>query len=363
MTTTKPPLTGNHHRLNFDALSPQKFEELCLWLVRREGYERAEYLGEAGGEQGRDVLAFKDGRRVVFQCKRVAAFGLAAAKKEMAKQRALPAAEQPNSLVFVVSKAVSAEQRTEIRKEWGAADTCDFWAGAELDERVKRHPEIVREFFQLASDDTLAAEAKRPRWLDWGLALSAIGLIATLAAWFWPSFWSGPATPAIYAVRVQVLDPEGRPLLDSRVRTSAGHEPQALPDGWWEIEVPAAKLPATRTVTFWAEHADWAQSSAEVVLDHDPNPTLAIRLKAPSSWLRGRVLDAAGAVLPGIRVSPADGMAAEATTGTDGRFELRLPLPADRRVRIRAEQKSRPAIEVYCYSGRDSCQIVLEDGP
>jgi len=67
----KPPRTGTAHKLHFQELSPLDFERLCLWLVRREGFERAEHLGEAGGEGGRDVVAWKGGRRFVFQCKRV----------------------------------------------------------------------------------------------------------------------------------------------------------------------------------------------------------------------------------------------------------------------------------------------------
>jgi hypothetical protein len=41
MTEAKPALTGTTHTLPFDKLSPHEFERLCLWLVEREGYERA----------------------------------------------------------------------------------------------------------------------------------------------------------------------------------------------------------------------------------------------------------------------------------------------------------------------------------
>jgi hypothetical protein len=67
---SKPPVTGSSHPLPFEKLSPLDFERLCLWLVKREGFTRAEHLGEAGSEGGRDVVAWKDGRRFVFQCKR-----------------------------------------------------------------------------------------------------------------------------------------------------------------------------------------------------------------------------------------------------------------------------------------------------
>jgi hypothetical protein len=58
---TKPSITGTTHTLPFNKLSPLDFERLCLWLARREGYEHAEHLGDAGSEQGRDITAWHDG--------------------------------------------------------------------------------------------------------------------------------------------------------------------------------------------------------------------------------------------------------------------------------------------------------------
>jgi len=156
-TPSKPSLTGSSHTLPFGKLSPHDFERLCLWLVRREGYTQAEHLGEAGSEQGRDVLAWKDGRRVAFQCKRVKAFTAATTLAEIAKLHGLPNEEQPDELVFVVSQAVRVETRNAARKAWGDEATCHFWAGNELDEKVKRHPDLLREFFQLPPDKTQAA--------------------------------------------------------------------------------------------------------------------------------------------------------------------------------------------------------------
>ena len=54
----KPTATSTNHRLPFGELSDKQFERLCLWLVNHEGYFRAEHLGEAGSEQGRDVIAY-----------------------------------------------------------------------------------------------------------------------------------------------------------------------------------------------------------------------------------------------------------------------------------------------------------------
>ncbi len=146
-------------RLPLDQLSPADFERLCLWLVRREGFEAVEHLGEAGSEQGRDLVARRDGRRFAFQCKRVQRFAAADAKREIEKIRQLPAGEQPDELVFVVTKAVRADARKQAREAWGDDETCHFWCGSELDERVKRHPEVLAEFFDLG-------EKRRPRPRD-----------------------------------------------------------------------------------------------------------------------------------------------------------------------------------------------------
>jgi len=75
LTQSQPPITGTTHTLPFNKLSPRDFERLCLWLVEREGYKRAEHLGAAGSEQGRDIVAWREGALWAFQCKRVRSFG------------------------------------------------------------------------------------------------------------------------------------------------------------------------------------------------------------------------------------------------------------------------------------------------
>jgi len=58
LTQSQPSITRTTHTLPFDELSPRDFERLCLWLVERKGDERAEHLGAAGNEQGRDIVAW-----------------------------------------------------------------------------------------------------------------------------------------------------------------------------------------------------------------------------------------------------------------------------------------------------------------
>jgi tetratricopeptide (TPR) repeat protein len=150
VTQSKPPITGTTHTLPFDRLSPRDFERLCLWLVEREGYKRAEHLGAAGREQGRDIVAWREGQLWAFQCKRVQHFGPADAAAEVGKVLGLPDDDRPLGLIFIVACDVSDETRRQARARCGRMK-CDFWALTELDERAKRHADIVEEFFQLGA--------------------------------------------------------------------------------------------------------------------------------------------------------------------------------------------------------------------
>ncbi|HVR95102.1 MAG TPA: TIR domain-containing protein [Thermoanaerobaculia bacterium] len=202
----------------------------------------------------------------------------------------------------------------------------------------------------------------RTRW-SWGVGLSLLGLLLTLAAWPWPRSPEPPPPPLrpeIYAVHVQVLDPQGLRVTGSTVHASAGSEPQRTPDGWWEVEIPAAKVPVGGRITLWAEHPDWGGNRKDLRLGVDPNVQVEIRLKEPESWLRGQVIDENNRGLAGVRVSRQAGASGVAITDADGRFALKLPVPPHTRVRLRVEHVGLVLGDEYCYAGRDSCSITLE---
>lgn len=160
----KPFITGTNHALPFFELNPIDFERLCYWLVTREGFERAEHLGATGSEQGRDIVAWRRGRRWAFQCKRVRSFGPADALDEVEKVLALPEDQRPLALRFLVTCAVSANTRQQVRERCAGYIESDFWDKTKLDETVKRHPEIVQEFFQVAaSESTIRFTVPFPR--------------------------------------------------------------------------------------------------------------------------------------------------------------------------------------------------------
>jgi len=212
-----------------------------------------------------------------------------------------------------------------------------------------------------AGDPPFGMPSRRhPRAIATLLAVVAITAVIAFGILGWPRLRAHFASVSMYALRVQVLDPDGHPVEGAIVRTSVGNEPHRLPDGWWEIQIPAAKVATGGLASVWVEHKDWSGSKADIHLGNDPNPRLEVRLHEPHSWIRGRVVDTRDRALPDVRVSLQDGTGETALTDADGRFELKLAVPADRRIRLRAERRDlRPADE-FCYSSRDGCAIIME---
>lgn len=143
MKDSKPRITGNRHVLHFDDLHDRDFERLSLWLVKREGYPDAAHYGVSGSDGGRDILDRSSG--TVFQAKNVARFGAAEAMKEIEKIKKCRHVTV-NRIVFIVRCNVTADTRDAVI-DFCAPVPCDFWSSTELDEKVKRHQDILDEFF------------------------------------------------------------------------------------------------------------------------------------------------------------------------------------------------------------------------
>lgn len=159
----KADVTSTNHILPFGELSPAQFERLCLWLVEREGYLRPEHLGEAGSEQGRDVIAYREvgsGEQIwYFQCKRHQRLGATTLINEVKKYNLLAIADpakKPFGIVFVSNATLSADAREKVRQFCREHEyECEFWARTELDLHVKKYDDISKEFFdtRLACED------------------------------------------------------------------------------------------------------------------------------------------------------------------------------------------------------------------
>lgn len=152
MTQSRPTITRTTHTLPFDRLSPQDFERLCLALLPREGFENPlHYGGEAGGEQGRDIVTRRDGELWYVQCKRVKRCGPKVLLDEIEKIRGLMERDlglHPAGVLFIVSCNVSATARDRASKrcvELGLV--CEVWAHTDLDTRLQPHRDIIQRFF------------------------------------------------------------------------------------------------------------------------------------------------------------------------------------------------------------------------
>ncbi|MEM9594536.1 MAG: carboxypeptidase regulatory-like domain-containing protein [Acidobacteriota bacterium] len=197
-----------------------------------------------------------------------------------------------------------------------------------------------------------------------GLWFGMLGCFAALLAWLWPPGAGAPPggpppSPELYALRVQILSPDGEPVADGAVRASVGNEPHRLPDGWWQVEVAEAKVPLDRRITVWAMHESWTTGEGTFVLDGDPNPTLQVRLRTPRERILGTVTDADGRGVPDARVSVRSHSGPAVTTDADGRFEIAVEAAKDQRVRLHVEHADFPPKDTYCYSGTGACYVNL----
>jgi hypothetical protein len=224
---------------------------------------------------------------------------------------------------------------------------------------------LVRRILDITSGALVIAVrgvGERPgrRAWRWSLGLLLLVVLLTFGIWLRLRSAATPPKPETYAVLVQVLDPQGLPVDRAMLHASAGMTPRRLPDGWWEVRIPATKVPADGLISLWAEHDTWGGNRTELHLGDAPNPRTNIRLKPPEAWLRGRVTDDADQILSGVRISRQDGMQGEAITDAEGRFSLKLPVRPETRVRLRAERDGWVPGDEFCYAGRDSCWFVLE---
>ncbi len=202
-----------------------------------------------------------------------------------------------------------------------------------------------------------------------GLSVGILGAVLTTLAWLWPRPPNGPGPspapePAIYSLRVQVLDPDGHPVRGSTVKASAGNEPHRLPDGWSQVDIPAAKVPLDGKVTIWAELPPWEPGRVEVELGADANPAVEVRLKAPetpASRLGGIVVDAATRRgVAGARVTVRDHPGDAAETDQDGKFELAVEATKGKRVRLNVDHPDFPPEDAFCYAGSFTCSVTLK---
>ena len=128
-----------------------------------------------------------------------------------------------------------------------------------------------------------------------------------------------------------------------------------------EITVPHNSKPADGRLNISASSADgFLTGSADVQLATFRAPRVSIQLKRrPEPTVRGTVLDPAGKLVAGARVSVAGYEKEAVVTGTDGAFELLAHEPAGSPVDLHVEKDGFPAIDRRHFAGRDLATITL----
>lgn len=150
-------LTATRHTLNFNSLSFDKFEELCLWLAEDLGeYKTVEHYGGTG-DKNRDVIGYTyDDELDYFQCKRCEGLSYGVLKNELdgiSKHVKEGEIKKPRRIYFVLSSSVSSEAKDKLKghaKEIGLPEP-SFWEPVILDKKVKRNPEALENFFGISN--------------------------------------------------------------------------------------------------------------------------------------------------------------------------------------------------------------------
>jgi len=142
----------------------------------------------------------------------------------------------------------------------------------------------------------------------------------------------------VYRLRVEVLQPDGRPVSDAEVSSMPGGEIKKA-SMIWEIDIPPQVLPADRKVTVRATvQQDFLSGEIELPLTTDYFPTGTIKLKPdPPVLVRGVVVDARGKPVPGATVA-IPGFGETATTNEMGNFVIASRMASSQRVSVTAKK-------------------------
>jgi len=167
-------------------------------------------------------------------------------------------------------------------------------------------------------------------------------------------------TEAIYHIRITVLDPEGIPIEDAKVSSSAPGEMKQTAGGW-ELDIPAASKPSNGKVTLYAKkESSFLYGASDLQLKGDLNPTARVQLKKDASALvRGIIVDDSDKPVTAARVSVVGHAAESTTTKQDGEFVLPAHAAKDQQVQLRVDTAYK-SVTKWCFAGDHHNKIRLE---
>lgn len=155
-TAVDPPVSTLCHHLPYEKIGWKDFERLCLRLAEGEGeVVGCRFYGTQGDEQeGIDLYGKKPmkDKYTVFQCKNEKEFGPQKIKDAITEFLDGSWASRSEKFVLCMREGITTAQReAEIRAQTERLEARNIefesWDGDGLDRRLRRHPEIVADFF------------------------------------------------------------------------------------------------------------------------------------------------------------------------------------------------------------------------
>ncbi|MGZ3943339.1 MAG: hypothetical protein ACXVJB_00280 [Mucilaginibacter sp.] len=134
--------------LNFGPLGGTGFERLVhAYVLQVSQGKKVQWLGEAGGDQGRDIWVAGNGRTTCYQC---ANYGRLTATKVTGDMDKLARhSHVPDHFILVCGGAVSAVLRDKVQAHGGKLGFGDIevWSGTEFEERLRHQSPVILKRF------------------------------------------------------------------------------------------------------------------------------------------------------------------------------------------------------------------------
>jgi len=134
--------------IHFEDRSGGEFERLVFgYVFRLKNWDKIEWLGQAGGDDGRDIWGTDNGKTYCYQCANYRSLALKKVTGDIDKLVKINAI--PDCFVVVCGGRVSANMRSMISSyaaQYGIRET-HIWSGPELEEKLRKDaPELLRRF-------------------------------------------------------------------------------------------------------------------------------------------------------------------------------------------------------------------------
>lgn len=136
--------------VHFEDRSGPEFERLVFaYVLRRRDWNSIQWLGQTGGDDGRDIWGESQGQTYCYQCANYRQLKLNKITEDIDKL--VKESQIPQHYIVVCGGPVSVTMRTKIKAYANhvGISHCDIWSGVEFEEMLRKHtPELIRRFVE-----------------------------------------------------------------------------------------------------------------------------------------------------------------------------------------------------------------------